>query len=295
MKVNNSNLLKVLGEFKKNVDECENCYYLIFSAYKQLELNWNDPYSQSFIDNIDREKKQFDMLLEILKKIHNILLNTYKNYKKIGQKLFFQEDDYGNVANIYDNILTGYTKFKKVYNTVPKEKLNDIFLKDSISKIYDKIDMTKDDIAKAKKRYDEIYNEINNNEKLIYKKLSKISIVKIDSIDFNGLTKNPNLTGKIGFFKDYQEIVLKLSSLIDEEAKIQRLIDTDFIELSSCYKTNSYKKIELLKEDIKNALFVINNNHINSLKFLNNRINNISDITLKAKYDIKNIGDNLGN
>lgn len=288
MQINNTNLIKCLNKLKKIINEYENCYYQIYSVYKQLLIDWNDVYSDSFADVINVEKKQVDVLFELLKIIYNIVLDMYKKYIKFGEKVFL--NDYYDVDNVYS--LSGYVDLKNIYER--NYKINNDILNDDTAEVKKKNDDSKNDILNKKNKYRNLYNDIFESENIFCKRLSEIEIIKIDSIDFNSLAKNNNVAGKVGFFGDYERKLLLISSLITSEIKMQHLIIYYLLDLTSCYVSKNNKIIELLTEDIKNNFIIINDNHLNSIKFFESRLDFITDIAEKAKADVKNIGDDYG-
>ena len=197
MQINNANLIKCLNNLKRNINEYENCYYQIYSAYKRLIIDWNDVYSDSFAEVISTEKKQVDVLLELLKIIYNIFFNMYKKYIKYGKKVFL--NDYYDVDNIYR--LSDYKDLKNIYEST--YIINNNILNGDMAEVKKKNDDTKNDVLNKKDEYNNLYNDIFESENIFCKRLSEIEIIKIDSIDFNSLAKNNNVEGKVGFFGDY--------------------------------------------------------------------------------------------
>ena len=290
MQVNNNNLEKQLIKLKTKIDGYDKEYYDLYGTYKNLRLYYNDGYSESFFNLIEKEKNQVSSFLEELKQFYNILKEMNDNYSKYGNTIFIKEDSQKSLLKKHEIIKKISTDTNNIYTSIQTNKIEDIKIKEDILSINKELQQIEKTITNMQENYKKTYDNILNIEKKVGLNLSKLELTKVELNEFNKLPKSQSVLDRIGFFNGYDQKIKMLDSMKNEEQIYIDEIIEDIKEIASFYKSNNINKIKSLLNFISINFKTIHNNHINSINYLNNRVTEILQATSIIKKDIENIG-----
>ena len=181
--VNVSELKNYVYKLQQIIDEYEEIQLNIFNQLKESTINWQDGNSIKFENSIYLEKKDSDLFLQSLQNKKDIYDFICKKYGEIGNKIKCCLNNKNNILNAINNC---YNETVSILNDF--DKINTDFYykeKDSILLQKQNIVKVREEIKRIKTTTLQLFNKIDNIEKLVKEKIVSLDEVKINTFDFS--------------------------------------------------------------------------------------------------------------
>lgn len=267
---------------------CLNYYNSLFN----LKDYWTTVKGINFLDNVEKEKREFMKLLLCLKEFEDIYVYLISEYKKIGKNIkynFDKRDDLIRKINDYNN------KVNSLLYKYENLEFNNIDLNIKERLLNEKSNLKKciDSISKFKRKNKNVMNYIEIIKKNVISKASKVNVEIVQEFNYSDFVNkicNKSFDEKITDIEQMELIVNKISTLKKEE-------DLIFDDLKKCYYDMQlyYKSDDLfeISSQIINELKKIINNHDNTILLLYKEMSNVSDLEKKISNSFSQIGEDI--
>lgn len=267
MQINIDKLKIDITNYNKLIEEYESIY---LNYYHEMESNisyWTSPYANSFFSTIEEEKKEninFYQELLSLKEVLNYIITSYQKYGRKVNCNLNQKDSIINKINNYniDEIINSYNELD--LNLYPN-------IKEKIDKHKTKLSNSKKNKEKYKQKIKQYFNSLEEIEKEIKIKLSKITIKPIKENTI--LEHQLGTTTEIKMDIDEIENSIKKAKMYieQEELNYEELKET-FKNIKYNYLTDNRDLLENIGTNILLKYKTIINNYNNNIIILNNNI-----------------------
>ena len=183
MEVNVEKIKVELEKYNRLIDDYEDLYLQLYFELNYSSSYWNDGNSFNFYEKIKKDKNKITLAITELKEIKKVYEYIIDSYERFGNKISFNLRRKYNVLEKIDNYLIELDKIIKLYEELDYENLVE-------EKII--LDNQKDTLLKLKNRMTEmrenvkdLFDKLEEIEKNIHYRISKISIEKLKIQDIN--------------------------------------------------------------------------------------------------------------
>lgn len=258
MVINLNKLNQLISTIRSTIKDYELSAYDVLSNIKNTFYYWHDGYTESFFQNIDKERLNVDDIISCLYKLLDLLSNL---------KVF-----YIPLNNLIKEIIN--------YNSMVIDL--DYFL----------IKSSDDDLTKEKKQ--KITRKIKNIENDMEHMISRLSIPFVSRIAFDNLDlSNVKYSDFVGMTnemnKKIQDIQLKYRNYQILNDKIMAV----FKNIANVYNSKNTRKIIAKVDELNHSIHILNTNLNSSIDYMTKRhyeiskilINNLLDMTKKIDFN----------
>ena len=172
-----------LDKYNNLITKYENAYLNLYHELNSASLYWNDGNSPKFFENVDSEKNKVSNSILELKSVRDVYFYIAESYEKLGNRISFDlkyQDSIINKFNLYidklDKIITLYNELDLTFCA---EEAN--LLRTEL----DKLDHMKYSVTALKEKVRKIFMQIEEIEKEVHSRLSKIDIEIIKKKEIN--------------------------------------------------------------------------------------------------------------
>lgn len=173
---NSSKLIKSIDDFSNNISN-------IYNELNWVSGYWNDYHARLFFTSVESERikinKTYDELV-LLKEVYKYIISQYKS---IGNKLKVNLETKDDILNKFNLFNDKVNEIISLYNDLDLSFCSDVASKINSQK--SKLLKIKENIISAKTKIKSTLEKIEEIEKNINFKLSKIDIEVIKRVDIN--------------------------------------------------------------------------------------------------------------
>lgn len=186
MEININSLKQELSALNKLIEEYNINNLNMYNTFSSTTPYWIDPHSILFQNNINFEKikvtKTYNEMIE-LKDIYNYMITSYQN---IGDKIKINISGRENILNKFDNIISMINSIINKYNNLDYSFAN-VNIITMLNKEKTELNQTKERIINLKTDIYKKFNYIENIEREIALKISRINIEYLEEIKTEGM------------------------------------------------------------------------------------------------------------
>ncbi len=183
MEIDIQTLEKNSSKLIKNIDDFSNNISNIYNELNWVSGCWNDYHARLFFTNVESERikinKTYDELV-LLKEVYESIISQYKS---IGNKFKVNLEAKEDILNKFNLFSDKINETISLYNDLDLSFCSDIANK--INNQKSKLLKIKENIVSAKTKVKDTLEKIEEIEKNINQKLSKIDIEAIKQVDIN--------------------------------------------------------------------------------------------------------------
>ena len=292
MEVKVTEIKSNLKKLKNNISKFEQAIMDMNNIFNSLSTCWNDAKASVFFEEINSQKKAFDIQIEQLQQTVNIYSSIISQYNEFGNNIYFDLDQKESIENMFNQYINKLNSINGSYNNLnlwfnPPEKwmiLND---KNLNNKVINELENIKAGVRMN-------FINIEKIEKNIVRQISKADITFLNPIEVARITNASSNTGQT---KDVGLLdVDKFKNLKDKlymvKGDLEIYSDSIIASLNSInlyYKTSNTTKLEELKTDIKKALNKITKNMENCIFIIERTDKNYEEAKEQAIKNFENI------
>lgn len=153
----------------------------LFNTITSSSAYWHDNKAVKFYDAIEKEKNKTEVLVGNIKDRRDLFFFILTRYKELGKKITCDLETKDAVIEKYDFLLSEIEMILKKYKDL--DISFDSELKNKIDKQIDEYEKINIDLQVSREKIREYYNIIEDIEKKVTFKLSKLSITKINEFE----------------------------------------------------------------------------------------------------------------
>ena len=153
----------------------------LFNTITSSSVYWHDNKAVKFYDAIEKEKNKTEVLVGNIKDRRDLFFFILTRYKELGKKITCDLETKDAVIEKYDFLLSEIEMILKKYKDL--DISFDSELKNKIDKQIDEYEKINIDLQVSREKIREYYNIIEDIEKKVTFKLSKLSITKINEFE----------------------------------------------------------------------------------------------------------------
>ncbi len=183
MEINVSNLEKDSEKLIKSIDNFSNNILNIYNELKWANGCWSDYHSRLFFTNVESEKTKVNNTYEELTQLSEIYKTIVAQYKNIGNKIQVNLENKDIIITKFNSFQDEINELISLYNDLDLSFCKDISIK--ISNQKEELLKIKENLTLSKEKIKETLVKIEEIEKDINLKLSKINIETIKQADIN--------------------------------------------------------------------------------------------------------------
>lgn len=275
------------------IEDKYNTFYLnYYNSLFNLKDYWTTIKGINFLDNAEKEKKEFMKLLLSLREFEDIYVYLVNEYKKIGNNIEYNFDKRDDLINKIDDYSSKVNSLLYKYENL---EFNNIDLNIKERLLNEKAYLKKciNSIKKFKNKNKNVMNYIEIIEKNVISKASKVNVDIVQEFnysDFGGKIGSKSFDEKITDIEQMELIVNKISTLKKEEDLIFDDLKKCSYDIQLYYKSNDLFEIS---SQIINELKKMINNHDNTILLLYKEMSNVSDLEKKISNSFSQIGDDI--
>ena len=154
-------------------------YLNLYNVLLDCSHYWIDKNSIIFFEKILEEKKSVDISLIEIKEIIELYKYIYYLYKDIGKKIKYDLQNRKKMNEQFSIYLNNLDDIIKIYTNIEKVSPNEDYLKQKGMFI-----TSKKNLKSIQNKINMILDQIEKNEHLINRKISKINIEKIQLTEY---------------------------------------------------------------------------------------------------------------
>lgn len=232
--------------------ELELTMYDIFSTVKNMSVYWNDSYTQSFFQVINKEVKIVDELFNSFDKFLDVMKTITSRYTSLRD---------GAISQI------GYTDIINSFNYVPNEADES-----TIAKLKSSITLT-----------------INTIEDDVADMLSKIEPFENANISFDNLDFNSEKSDFVGMADNMPEEIKKMEIKLELLRRKSDLLLEGLYSLALLYSSHNSSIIVEKIEDIKVSIEILSSDLFRALEYIRSRQDSYKQLFANLASSIRGI------
>lgn len=285
MELNTKNLKIELNNLNEFIEEYETNYLNLYNEISNIPLYWKDNKSIAIVKDISLYKQKIKILIDEIYHLQDVYVEILESYSTFGEKIYFDLKNEDNLITNYDSYIS---ELEKIINSYKNLDLN-FCLEESQQIINEKnlLLKNKETIQQIKENTLEVINNIEEIEKEIKLKISRLTIEIIKEQDlnsYNRITENNAIMDT-----DQMSILLnKIQMYKKEEDIIIESINKTITNLIYNYKTSNTEGINKIQTEIINKLKIITKIHNNYITFINQNIENYKETERKVLNILEN-------
>ena len=179
-------LEKELNKLSNYINEYENNYLNLFNEMKNSSLLWSDDHSTIFYKKIDEELRNNNLLYENIKDNYKVKDYICRNYKLIGNKIYFDFDKANEIIKCYENIIDKLTYYLSLINDMDYTFYNSEELR-MINEITNSFNIIIKKLEDSKEKVRNTIDKIKDIEDKVKEILSDMELVSISSFKTDNL------------------------------------------------------------------------------------------------------------
>lgn len=181
MQINITNMKLKLITLTNKLNDYQDDLLNLYNELNNASSYWQDPHAIKFFNNVKKEQLQANNLTNELTSLQEIYTYLVDKYETIGNKIQFELDQKNACFAKIDNFLTKITQIINAYN-----HLDTSFCPEEAKYIQNeqrKLLKVAENLKTIRKDLKIIFNEIEETEKNIQAKLSKINLEIVKETD----------------------------------------------------------------------------------------------------------------
>ena len=183
MEINVDYLEQIYNELSKSISSFEDNYLNVYNTLKDVENNWYDYHARLFFNNSAIEKNEINRSIIELYELSDTYKNLINQYKQIGNNIYINLNNKNDILNKFNNFLNIINEIISFFYSLDSSFSSSITYK--INKERNRVMEIKKRTINAKNRFKTICDKIENIEKEVSLKLSKINVEIIKEADIN--------------------------------------------------------------------------------------------------------------
>jgi len=183
MKINIINLKSETKKLSKLINEYEEIFLNLYNEILSGSIYWDDNISKLFFENINIEKNQVENTINELNDLKEIYEELIRKYEEIGNKIEVLPKTKDEILSAVNNYLDKLHKLIELYYDLNLEFNNPET--SILHKHLDKLIKIKSDVFVLKEKIKKHYETIEELERKINLKISKIKIELIKEKEKN--------------------------------------------------------------------------------------------------------------
>lgn len=279
-------LLKIEEKYQEN-------YLNYYNEFNKLVGYWNTTKGVSFLENIKDEKGKIDLYYSYFNDIRDVYKYLIIEYKKIGEKIFYNLDERDNIKNQYNLYL------EKINYLI--EKLDNINISNIDNKISNSVyngllglNNISKSISDIVQKFDSINDQLDNILIVVENKVNKIDINTIKLLDESeyykriGFNKNNNVVVDADKLENVTNII---KNLIFEEEIILDDLKNSYSDINNCFLSRLDNKFSAIENILIDSLVKIKNNHVIEADLLLKEVNDVRILEKEMIKSMSSLGD----
>lgn len=269
MKLNVENLNVDIKKYNKLINYYEQVCFKFYSELNLSKEYWLGNDANYFFANIEEEKIKVQLFYKELFSIGDLYIYLVKKYQVLGKKILIELNEKDNILTKFDDYIV---KFENLINYYKNIDTNfDVAIGECIKKQQELLEKNRLKIEIIKDKYKKFFSNVEEIELEVKERLSKINIevikeittkLKILGTDIKPYMYVKNMENSIKVLQFYKN---------EEDITFEEIQDT-FLNIIYNYNTSNKKLLDNILLDINNRVKIINNNHLNELTILRNKV-----------------------
>ena len=185
MIINVNDLKKELNTFNNLIKEYEDNYLNYYNVISSFSFFWNDAHSDRFYNAVTREKINVINSISNLKSLRNAYKYLVEKYSLLGQKIKIDIDERKNILNKFDSYIDRTNDVIQRYYNLDLSFCPEIAYR--IREQRSILETNNDRAVDARDKIRKIYNDVENIEKQMRTRISKIDVRKVVETNINGM------------------------------------------------------------------------------------------------------------
>ena len=273
VKVNATELLDSIERLDDLINSFEDIELSLNSKVLSLKDIWNDGNTLSFYESVEKEKQDFNILIQDLRKFKNIYNYVYRIISKYGNKIQVDFNHSNTTLSKYNSCNQKLYTIDNLYNNLDLRRCYEVANEIQSQKI--RFRNAQRDLDRYMDKYNKTIDSLTDMEYEVNSKIYDLDLYGIESINYKQLPSIDPNTRLVGMTSD-EDIETALNNIsidIQAEEDIITSINNEFINMRDYYISNMNSKTINNKQIDFNCEFKkLKNNHedmviyINSLK-----------------------------
>ena len=279
-------LLKIEEKYKKN-------YLNYYNELNKLVGYWNTTKGVSFLENIKDEKKKIDLYYSYFNDIRDVYKYLIIEYKKIGEKIFYNLDERDNIKNQYNLYLEKINYLIEKFDNINTSNINNKISNSVYNGLLGLNNISKS-ISDIVQKFNSINDQLDNILIVVENKINKIDINTIKLLDESeyykriGFNKNNNVVVDADKLENVTNII---KNLIFEEEIILDDLKNSYSDINNCFLSRLDDKFSAIENILVDSLVKIKNNHVIEAGLLLKEVNDVRILEKEMIKSMSSLGD----
>lgn len=183
MEINISELKLQLNSFRRKINEYDKLYLNLYNEINYATSSWQDPKANSFFSCCEEKRKKIQKTISELNEFVNIYQYIVNKYESLGEKIKIILKNKDSILAEMDKYIDG---LESVISSYQKLSLwfcpNEAYI---LNKQLSKIKENKMKIENVKKELKNVFDLVEDTEREVNIKISKINIEILKGINVN--------------------------------------------------------------------------------------------------------------
>lgn len=182
MEINVVKLKECVRDYSSKITKYEECILNIYNLFNQVSSSWKGAYANSFIENIESQKKEIKDIISILGNIRDLYKYIVDSYESFGNKIYCDTNKKNSSDSEINKVIYDLNKLQLTLNNCP---INDSSFMEKNIRNRNNVVATKRDANATKNSINKMFNKTLEIEKNVGYKISKINVNYISQIDMD--------------------------------------------------------------------------------------------------------------
>ena len=279
-------LLKIEEKYQEN-------YLNYYNELNKLVGYWNTTKGVSFLENIKDEKKKIDLYYSYFNDIRDVYKYLIIEYKKIGEKIFYNLDERDNIKNQYNLYLEKINYLIEKFDNINTSNINNKISNSVYNGLLGLNNISKS-ISDIVQKFNSINDQLDNILIVVENKINKIDINTIKLLDESeyykriGFNKNNNVVVDADKLENVTNII---KNLIFEEEIILDDLKNSYSDINNCFLSRLDDKFSAIENILVDSLVKIKNNHVIEAGLLLKEVNDVRILEKEMIKSMSSLGD----
>ena len=279
-------LLKIEEKYQEN-------YLNYYNELNKLVGYWNTTKGVSFLENIKDEKKKIDLYYSYFNDIRDVYKYLIIEYKKIGEKIFYNLDERDNIKNQYNLYLEKINYLIEKFDNINTSNINNKISNSVYNGLLGLNNISKS-ISDIVQKFNSINDQLDNILIVVENKINKIDINTIKLLDESeyykriGFNKNNNVVVDADKLENVTNII---KNLIFEEEIILDDLKNSYSDINNCFLSRLDDKFSAIENIFVDSLVKIKNNHVIEAGLLLKEVNDVRILEKEMIKSMSSLGD----
>ena len=185
MKININNLKDEVNAFNRLLNKYEESYLNYNNMISSFSFYWRDYNSQRFFDAVKQQRISYESVLNDLKDIRNIYNYMIDKYSAFGRKVYANLESKNKVIKYFDSYINNIDSIiNRFYSLDLSFCPNEAYY---IRNVRDRLITQREKLKDCRQKVKNYYTKINNIELEIRRKISKLSVSNVKTMDITGM------------------------------------------------------------------------------------------------------------